>query len=228
MSKRAKGLPRPDLHYEEEAWRKGHRIVVGLDEVGRGCLAGPVVAAAVVLEPGVVIEGVTDSKRLSAAAREALAPIIHKRAFGVGLGAASAEEIDRVNILQATWLAMGRALDALECTPDFLLVDGKLRYPSSTPQRTLIGGDARSLSIACASIVAKVARDRSMVEWAERFPGYGFERHKGYGTAAHRAAIRALGPCLLHRRGFRGVCPDDVSRHKQLTLLDSGRPPSGG
>ena len=179
--------------------------ICGVDEVGRGPWAGPVVAAAVMLPAGVCPPGVTDSKKLSPARRAALvAPI---RAAGlVGLGAASVAEIDRLNILQATWLAMRRALAALPAPPDAALIDGNRVPPGlSCPAQAVVGGDACVPAIAAASIVAKVVRDRAMARLAPRYPAYGWERNAGYGVAAHRAALMRLGVTPHHRRSFRPV-----------------------
>jgi ribonuclease HII len=196
----------PDLlYFERLARQQGHGSVAGLDEAGRGPLAGPVVAAAVILPPGLQLPGVTDSKKLSAARRDELYGLILERAFSVGVGEAVAQEIDELNILRATLLAMERALAALESKPDFLLIDGITPLQLTIPQRTIVKGDSLSLSVAAASIVAKVTRDRQMMEWDERYPGYGFCSHKGYGSKDHLAAIARLGPCPIHRVTFRGV-----------------------
>lgn len=190
---------------ESRCFEGGFSRVAGLDEAGRGCLAGPVVAAAVILPLGIDIPGLNDSKLLSADAREALYPVIFEVALGVGVGVGSLEDIESLNILHASLLAMVRAAEALPLPPDYLLIDGNQRIPIETPQETLIKGDSRSISVAAASIIAKVHRDRLMVELAKEVPGYGFEGHKGYGTAAHREAIARLGPSPHHRRTFRGV-----------------------
>lgn len=190
---------------DREAFRRGHRRVCGLDEVGRGPLAGPVVAAAVVLPPDSEIRGVGDSKRLSPAVRARLVPEIREAAMGVGLGIVGPAEIDRINILEASLLAMVRALENMAVTPDFLLVDGVHPVRLPFPQQTLVGGDRRSVAIAAASIVAKEYRDDLMREYARAYPGYGFETHKGYPTAEHRQALLRLGPTPIHRVSFRGV-----------------------
>ena len=192
---------RPDYSLELAA---GPGLICGIDEAGRGPWAGPVVAAAVVLNPGNIPPGLNDSKKLSEARREALFPLI-MAAAQVGVGSASAQEIDAVNIVQATFLAMKRALAALPVRPDLALVDGNLAPPLSCRVRTVIGGDAKSLSISAASIVAKVTRDRLMVALDQRFPAYGFARHKGYGTAQHQAALAQFHPCTEHRRSFAPV-----------------------
>jgi ribonuclease HII len=195
----------PDAAHETAARRRGARAVAGVDEVGRGPLAGPVVAAAVILDLTCVPGGLDDSKRLSARSRAALVEALAGSAR-VGLGAASVDEIERVNILQATWLAMHRAIAALPVAPDHLLIDGR-HLPRGLPCRAeaVVGGDARSVSIAAASIVAKVWRDRLMVDLAQQYPGYGWERNAGYGTSEHLAALRTLGVTPHHRRSFRPV-----------------------
>jgi len=198
--------PAPDLlAFETLARRRGFRAVAGVDEAGRGPLAGPVVAAAVILPEGLELPGVNDSKQLSPSRRDELFDVIQAVAVAVGVGIADPGAIDRLNILQATLAAMGQAIAGLSTSPDFLLVDGISSVPLTIPQQTIKQGDARSLSIAAASIVAKVTRDRLMVEYDRLYPGYGFAGHKGYGSAAHRAAIERLGPCPIHRRTFRGV-----------------------
>ncbi len=190
---------------DQEAYASGARRVCGVDEVGRGPLAGPVVAAAVVLPPGVRIPGLDDSKKLRPAARAELVPRIREAAVAVGVGEATPEEIDRTNILRASLRAMCRAVADLGLEPDLLLVDGVHPLPLDLPQRTLVGGDGRSLAIAAASVIAKEHRDALMAELGRRYPGYGFEDHKGYPTAAHREALARLGPSPAHRLTFRGV-----------------------
>ncbi|WP_442900317.1 ribonuclease HII [Geoalkalibacter sp.] len=193
------------LHFENLARRRGFRSVAGIDEAGRGPLAGPVVAAAVILPECFDSRGLTDSKKLSDKQRQTLYPHIREQALAVGIGVASAEDIDRLNILQATLLAMGRAVGRLRLPPDYLLVDGITPLPTSIPQLTLKQGDSRSLSVAAASVVAKVVRDRIMIALDRNYPGYGFAGHKGYGCRAHLDAIARLRPCPQHRRSFRGV-----------------------
>ncbi len=180
-------------------------IVAGVDEAGRGPLAGPVVAAAVVLSTAYSIDGLADSKTLSALRREALAVQIRAQAAGWALGMASVEEIDRLNILQATLLAMQRAVQGLAMTPDLVLVDGNRAPRLSCPVRTVVRGDALVKSISAASILAKVARDAILQNLDGEYPGYGFAIHKGYPTAAHRRALEALGPSPVHRRSFGPV-----------------------
>lgn len=198
----------PTLEEERSLAELGLVPAAGLDEVGRGCWAGPLVAAAVVLpvedllaRPE-LLAGVDDSKRLGPRRREALAGRIYEVALGVGIGLVSPALVDALGIVRATGLAMRRALARLPLMPRFLLVDGQVAFNLPLPQRLLTRGDARSLSIAAASIVAKVYRDRLMEAWAERYPLYGFEQHKGYGTALHRQALERWGPCPLHRRSF--------------------------
>ncbi len=181
--------------------------VIGVDEVGRGCLAGSVYAAAVILAPGFHVEGVTDSKLLSESRREELAPAIETQAR-VCVAFADVEEIAELNILHATFLAMRRAIAGLGVKSGRVLVDGNQRIPklaASFIQTTIVKGDQRAAPIAAASIVAKVARDRYMAELAKTHPGYGFEKHKGYGSPQHKSAIQRLGPCPEHRRTFAGV-----------------------
>jgi len=201
------GLKRLDLELEQELWAAGYRWVAGLDEAGRGAWAGPVVAAAVILPPdrsdlASVLHGVRDSKLLTLRRREALFPLICETALAVGIGMASPHFIDRRRIIKATQQAMCMALRNLHLLPHYLLIDA-LRLPDiDIPQRGLTKGDARVLSIAAASIVAKVARDRLMIALDRYRPGYGFAAHKGYGTPAHRAALERLGPCPAHRMSF--------------------------
>ncbi len=190
---------------ERELAALGYARVAGIDEAGRGPLAGPVVAAAVVLPRGLVPEGVNDSKKLGAAERERLYDVIHRVAVGVGVARREPEEIDRTNILRATLAAMLEAAKRIEPAPDYLLIDGNQRLLTWIPQRAVVRGDSLSISMAAASIVAKVTRDRLMTELAREYPGYGFARHKGYGTRSHLEAISRLGPCPAHRRTFRGV-----------------------
>ena len=196
------GSAGPDFSFEERLLADGSRLVAGVDEAGRGPLAGPVVAAAVILDPMSIPAGLDDSKKLSEASREALFGEI-LASSRVAWAAASAAEIDRINILQASLLAMTRAANALHDRPCHILVDGR-DIPLSWRGRgtALIKGDGRSVSIAAASIVAKVIRDRIMKRAAGIYPHYGFERHKGYGSALHRSAIMTHGPCLLHRMSF--------------------------
>ena len=188
--------------YEKRAGEQGFSAVCGIDEAGRGPLAGPVCAAAVLLPEGLVIDGLNDSKKLSEKKREALFPVIQEKALAFGIGWATAEEIDRVNILQATFLAMARAVEALPTPADYALVDGNRMPPLPIPGETIVKGDATSASIAAASILAKVSRDRLLRRLDEEHPEYGFAKHKGYGTKAHYEAIRKYGLLPEHRRGF--------------------------
>ena len=177
-------------------------LICGVDEAGRGPLAGPVCAAAVILPKGLVIPGLNDSKKLSDKRRRELFPIIQQEAVSFGIAFASQEEIDEINILQATFLAMRRAIEQLNPQPEFALIDGNRETDFGVPCKTVIKGDSLSANIAAASVLAKVTRDNWMMEAAEKYPGYGFEIHKGYGTKAHYAALEKLGPCPIHRRTF--------------------------
>ncbi len=201
------------LRHERNAWTEGYRILAGLDEVGRGPLAGPVVAAAVSLPrefleraSGDALAGLTDSKQLTAARRAAFFRLlVEQTPLVYGLGRAEVEEIDAINILRATHRAMARAVEAMATRVDLLLVDGRAVPSLPFPSRSFVKGDAQSLLIAAASVIAKVSRDCEMEELDQRFPGYGFARHKGYGTAAHLAALARLGPSPIHRRSFAPV-----------------------
>ncbi|MBQ7253003.1 MAG: ribonuclease HII [Kiritimatiellae bacterium] len=207
------------LEHERDAWKAGRLFVAGVDEAGRGPLAGPVVAAAVWFDRGFaereekkMLAGVDDSKRLSPARREAVYELlVNCPQARIAFSAAEVEEISRLDILHATHAAMARALEALDPPPDFALVDGLPVPGLPVPSRAIVKGDAKSLSIAAASIVAKVVRDRRMLELDKLYPQYGFAQHKGYGTAAHLAAIRKHGPCPAHRPTFAPV--------RQLTLF---------
>ena len=181
------------------------RLIAGVDEAGRGPLAGPVSAAAVILDPRQPIQGLADSKKLSPKRREALADEIRDKALAYAVAWASVEEIDTINILQASMLAMQRAVGALTIAPELVLVDGNRCPDLDVPARAIIGGDATQAAISAASILAKVARDRLMVSLDEQFPGYGFASHKGYPTRAHLDGLRRLGACPQHRRTFKPV-----------------------
>ncbi|GHU76899.1 ribonuclease HII [Clostridia bacterium] len=187
--------------YENELYGKGYSFLAGIDEVGRGSLAGCVVACAVILPAGFTYAGINDSKKVSPKRREALSEILREKAVSVGIGAIDAETIDNVNILQATILAMCAAVANLDLTPEYLLIDA-LKLPLDIPQTPITGGDAKSISIASASIVAKVYRDNLMRELDKLYPEYGFAQNKGYGTAAHIEAIKKHGLCPVHRRSF--------------------------
>ncbi|HZG84420.1 ribonuclease HII [Paenibacillus sp.] len=191
------------LTYENELWAQGVAAVAGVDEVGRGCLFGDVVAAAVVLPRGCRLDGVDDSKKLSEKQREALLPAIESQAIAIGVGRVDAETIDRINIRQASRLAMKRAVEALGTAPEHLLVDAE-SVDLPIPQTAIIHGDALSLSIAAASIVAKVTRDRLCLEWDAMYPEYGIAAHKGYATKFHRERLIEFGPSPLHRQSFLG------------------------
>ncbi|WP_460596994.1 ribonuclease HII [Geomonas sp. Red276] len=193
------------LACEELALRQGYGVIAGVDEAGRGPLAGPVVAAAVILPPGLIIPGVNDSKQVTEAMREQLFDVIHREAISVGVGICDHDAVDRFNILQATLKAMRQAVESLTPKPDFILIDGISNIPMNIPQRTVKQGDSRSISIAAASIIAKVTRDRMMLEYDLQYPGYGFASHKGYAAASHLAAIAELGPSPIHRKTFSGV-----------------------
>lgn len=195
----------PTDEFELEARRCGYRRIAGLDEAGRGPLAGPVVAAAVVLPTRCGLIGCDDSKQLSEIERERLYAIIAKRAVGIGVGSATEEEIDGFNILGAARLAMGRAVAAISPQPDFLLIDAVTLPICKIPSRSIIKGDALCLSVAAASIVAKVTRDRLMAEYHRLYPQYNFLSHKGYGTEEHLEQLTAHGPCPIHRRTFAPV-----------------------
>lgn len=190
------------LNFERVLWRSGVQHIAGVDEVGVGPLAGPVVAAAVIFKPGTTIARVDDSKRLEPEARAELAVAIRREALGVGVGMASVEEIDRINIYQAGLLAMRRAVEALPVAPQHVLVDARTIPGITAPQNPFTKGDGINFSIAAASIVAKTHRDALMEELHERYPEYGFRDHKGYSTPQHQAAIRRFGPCALHRMSY--------------------------
>lgn len=191
--------------FEKDVRRKGFDFIAGVDEAGRGPLAGPVVSAAVILPPDFEIRGVADSKKLTPRKRDRQYERIYNEATAVGIGIIDAVEIDRINILQAALLSMAFSAANLEPAPDFLLIDGPFPIPADIAQQPIKKGDARSVSIAAASIVAKVTRDRLMAQYHEDYPQYNFAKHKGYPTIAHKEAIRRHGPCPIHRRSFKGV-----------------------
>jgi ribonuclease HII len=206
-------LPSSRLRLEDSLRKRGLRVA-GIDEAGRGPLAGPVVAAAVVFGAGTFIAGVDDSKKLTPRARAGLFDQIMRQALAVGVGSVDNGMIDDINILNSTFLAMDRAVGSLGLRPGHLIIDGNLFRPGPAAAgiafTTVVGGDGECFSIAAASIVAKVTRDRLMEEFDREYPGYGFARHKGYGTAYHRAAILRLGICPIHRRSFHAACPPDA------------------
>lgn len=191
-----------DYSIENEYREKGFNIICGVDEAGRGPLAGPVYAAAVILSPDCVIEGLNDSKKLTEKKREALFDEIKEKALAYGIASADEKEIDEINILNATFLAMKRAIDSLSVKPDLALIDGNQKPHTDIEEVTVIKGDAKSMSIAAASVLAKVSRDRFMLEMAEKYPQYEFARHKGYGTKLHYEKIAQYGVCDIHRRTF--------------------------
>jgi ribonuclease HII len=188
--------------YESSCFDRGIQLVCGIDEAGRGPLAGPVCAAAVILPPNLEIEGLNDSKKLSDKRRRALYDVIVEQAVAYGIAFADEQEIDTVNILQATFLAMRRAVEQLSVQPEIALVDGNRDPGLTIPTETIVGGDGKSANIAAASILAKVTRDRYMEQMAEQYPQYGFEIHKGYGTKRHYAAIEEFGASPIHRKTF--------------------------
>ena len=187
---------------EDGFYAEGINVICGVDEAGRGPLAGPVCAAAVILPPHLEIPGLTDSKKLTDKKRRELFPVIQDQAIAYGIGLASEQEIDEINILQATFLAMQRALDQLSVKPDLALIDGNREKDFGLPVKTVVKGDSLSMNIAAASILAKVTRDDLMVQMAQQYPEYGFEIHKGYGTKAHYAALAEHGTCPIHRQTF--------------------------
>lgn len=191
-----------DYEYERNAAQQGYTAVCGIDEAGRGPLAGPVYAAAVILPDGLKIPGLNDSKKLTEKKREALFDEICQKAVAYGIGCASEQEIDEINILQATYLAMRRAVEQLSVPADYALVDGNRMPPLAIPGETVVKGDAKSASIAAASILAKVSRDRVMLLMDPVYPQYQFAKHKGYGTKVHREALLTYGPCPIHRKTF--------------------------
>lgn len=191
--------------FEDQAKARGFKSIAGIDEAGRGPLAGPVVSAAVILPEDFAVPGVTDSKKLTDKKRRRLYVEIYRYAVAIGIGIVDAPEIDRINILQAALQSMWMSVESLSPQPDFLLIDGTFRIPSPLPQLPIIRGDDLSLSIAAASIVAKVTRDNLMDIYHQEYPRFGFGKHKGYPTRDHRAAIREFGCCPIHRKSFRGV-----------------------
>ncbi|MBQ3404845.1 MAG: ribonuclease HII [Oscillospiraceae bacterium] len=192
----------PDFSIEQEQYSKGFKAVAGIDEAGRGPLAGPVCAAAVLLPGDIVIDGLDDSKKLTEKKREKLYDVIIEKALAYGIAFASPAEIDEVNILNATFLAMNRAVDAMSIAPDLCIIDGNNGRGVTCPHICVVKGDSISVSVAAASVLAKVTRDRYMRDMDAAYPGYGFAKYKGYPTKAHYEAIRALGPSEIHRTTF--------------------------
>jgi ribonuclease HII len=193
------------LYFERRLWDCGLDLIAGIDEVGRGCLAGPVVAAAVIFSPDINLSGIKDSKALSVKQRQVLNNIIREKALAVSLAQVESEEVDQINILKASLKAMAQAVDNLCFRPKVLLIDGNQSIPHALPQKTLIKGDQKSLSIAAASIVAKVFRDKFMTKMHSIYPCYNFICNKGYATLEHLKAIQQYGYCPIHRKTFRGV-----------------------
>lgn len=191
--------------FEKKTIGKGFSIIAGIDEAGRGPLAGPVVSAAVILPDTFPVAGVDDSKKLTPKQRDISFQVICKKAVSIGIGLVDNIEIDRINILQAALQSMAESVENLETRPDYLLIDGTHNISTELPQTTIIKGDSLSISISAASIIAKVVRDRIMVKYHEDYPQFGFFQHKGYPTKAHKEAIKAYGPCPIHRRSFKGV-----------------------
>lgn len=191
-----------DYSFEQSALNKGYKSVCGIDEAGRGPLAGPVYAAAVILPIGAEIDGLNDSKKLSEKKREELFDIINEVAISVSVGIATEKEIDEINILQATFLAMKRAIEGLEIPADYAIIDGNRAPELEIPSETVIKGDGKVMSVAAASIIAKVSRDRFMLKMAEEYPEYQFDKHKGYGTRLHYEMIEKYGVSPIHRRSF--------------------------
>ncbi|HPZ07455.1 MAG TPA: ribonuclease HII [Candidatus Eremiobacteraeota bacterium] len=191
--------------YEDEFRRQGYKIIAGIDEAGRGSWAGPVVAGLVILPEDVFIEGLDDSKKLTAKKREELYEEIIKKALDFSLGISHVNIIDSRNILRATYIAMEKAVKSVKLCPDMILIDGRPVSDLGFPQLSIIKGDSKSISIAAASIIAKVTRDRYMKELAPFYPGYGFEKHKGYGTGHHRRALQTYGVSAIHRKSFKPV-----------------------
>jgi len=200
-----KGSIKSNDIFENALWQEDIKLVAGIDESGRGPLAGPVVAAAVVFPPFKKIDGIKDSKQLSPSKREELFELITKEALDFGVGIVGERIIEKINILQATRLAMSTAVKNLKTTPEFLLIDGPISLDTAISQQPIIDGDEKSFSIGAASIIAKVTRDRMMQKYHKLFPQYGFDRHKGYGTVEHFEALQIHGPCQIHRRTYEPV-----------------------
>jgi len=197
---------KPDLWlFEKQALKEGYSKIAGLDEAGRGPLAGPVVSAAVILPDSLPVSGINDSKKLTPKKRESLFEEIYKHAVAVGIGIVGPSEIDHRNILEASRFSMSLSVENLSLKPDYLLIDGTFRIASNLPQETIPKGDTLSISIAAASIIAKVTRDRMMAKYHQEYPQFGFAQNKGYPTKAHKAAIEKYGCCPIHRKSFKGV-----------------------
>lgn len=201
-----------DLSFEDKIRSEGYEVICGVDEAGRGPLAGPVCAGACILPKGLVIEGLDDSKKLTEKKREKLYDEITSKALAWSVAFASPEEIDEINILEASLTAMRRAIDALSVKPDFALIDGNIDRGFTLPARAVVGGDATSQSIAAASVLAKVTRDRLCAELDREYPMYGFAKHKGYPTKAHKLAVYEYGPCPQHRRSFLSFLERDCEK----------------
>lgn len=208
-----------DYGFDDERRRAGYRIICGLDEAGRGPLAGPVVAGACILPPDIRIDGLDDSKKLTERRRERLYDEICAAASAWGIGLASPEEIDRINILEASLLAMRRALESCGATPDLLLVDGNQSRGFPVRAEAVVGGDGKSPSIAAASVLAKVTRDRMMAEYDSEYPGYGLARHKGYPTREHKLAVYMNGPSPIHRRSFLSFLERDRAKLEEAAQV---------
>lgn len=192
-----------NMHKEENSLiKEGYKYIAGVDEAGRGPLAGRVYAAAVILPEGIIIDGINDSKKLSEKKREELFEVIKEKALAYSVAYADEKRIDEINILNATFEAMNKAVDGLSVKPDFVLIDGNRIKGMETPHKTIVKGDSKSISVAAASVLAKVSRDRYIAEEAKKYPEYGFEKHKGYGTKAHTEAILKYGACPIHRKTF--------------------------
>jgi ribonuclease HII len=213
-------IKKPGLHFERQAHSEGYRLVAGLDEVGRGCLAGPVVAAACILDPSRRLpKGLNDSKKLTPKLREEISAKLKSICIAYAIGQVEAHEIDEINILEATKKAMRLAIQGLACGTDYLLIDALRLKDVELPQIPIIRGDSISASIAAASVLAKTYRDALMTDYHSQFPHYGFDGHKGYAASVHLDAIREHGPCSIHRMTFHGVRSDEMVSD-QLSLLD--------
>lgn len=195
-------MPNKLLQYEKELFAQGYKFIAGVDEAGRGPMAGPVVAAAVIFEKGTIIEGINDSKKLTAKKREQLYYEIRKKALAYAVGICTSQRIDKINILQATFESMRKAVSKLSVKPDYIIIDGRDEPFDTKEQKHIIKGDAKSQTIAAASIIAKVLRDKLMYSYHKQYPEYGFNKHKGYGTKDHLETIRKIGRSEIHRKTF--------------------------